>query len=74
MRHLVITLSNNNGGINQNYPCFFIYSGVDDSNLSKYLESSKISELTKNYSICQIGSTIGTHIGPGAVGIIFIKN
>lgn len=71
---LIDDLVNNNGGINQNYPCFFIYSGVDDSNLSKYLESSKISELTKNYSICQIGSTIGTHIGPGAVGIIFIKN
>lgn len=57
-----------------NYPIFPIYSG-DPSNCRIMLE--KISEKGFNISdrkITNIGPTIGTYVGIGAAGIVFIKS
>ena len=59
--------------IDYNLPYCFIYSGTDKANLLKYLEvSSHNNEFTK-IDINQIGSTIGTHVGCGAVGIVYFQ-
>ena len=60
------------GGFNYDMPNGIIYSGNDDSLLQKYLENSKHMyrdgvDLDKYV----LGSTIGSHIGPGSFGIAF---
>ena len=54
-------------------PYCFIYSGVVDTNLRKYLELSNLKDQFDIKEINQIGSTIGTHIGSGATGIVYFK-
>ena len=54
-------------------PYCFIYSGVVDTNLQKYLEVSGLKDLFTKKEIKQIGSTIGTHVGSGATGIVYFK-
>lgn len=61
------------GGIDFNMPYATAYSGLEDSLLQKYLRDS--SHLWEGHmdevpSYC-IGSTIGTHIGPGAIAVAF---
>lgn len=61
------------GGIDFTMPLMLAYSGTDDSLLKDYIENSRsiwegnIDELP----ISVIGSTIGTHAGPGAVAVAF---
>ncbi len=59
--------------IDANKPYGVIYSGNDKTNLEKFLEYTQ--ELypcgVANLNIRTLGSTIGTHVGPGAVGFIF---
>ena len=61
------------GGIDFDMPIALGYSGNDDSMLRAYIDGSrrlwegKVEELP----ICQIGCTIGTHAGPGAVAVGF---
>ena len=61
------------GGISFDMPYGIICSGNDTSNLEKFLEAGK--ELwqddTLSPLISKLGSTIGTHIGPGAIGLAF---
>lgn len=61
------------GGIDFSNPYGVIYSGLSTVLLDKYLEDSK--ELYEGHidSIprSSIGATIGTHIGPGAIGAVF---
>ncbi len=61
------------GGIDFDMPCGYIYSGNDKSNLNKYKLENK--DYIKNNSIKEysLGCTIGTHIGPGAAGIVYFK-
>ncbi|MDE6411390.1 MAG: DegV family protein [Clostridia bacterium] len=60
-------------GIDFSMPHCVIWSGLDDSLMKKYVADSAalwqehISEVPAH----MIGSTIGTHIGPGAVGVAF---
>ncbi len=60
-------------GIDFEMPHCVIWSGLDDSLMKKYVADSaalwqdSISEVPSY----MIGSTIGTHIGPGAVGVAF---
>lgn len=50
------------------------YSGVDDSNLVRFVEELKEKFVEfKNVCKYQIGSTIGTHIGDGCVGIAYFS-
>ena len=64
-----------NKEIDYEKPIGFIYSGIDKTPLENY--KKLISEIvdTKNHSIpdCPLGSTIGAHIGSGAVGIAYFQ-
>lgn len=58
--------------INTNYPIYNIYSyGMDNNKL--FLDKLNEIGIAPDESL-QIGPTIGTHIGPGAYGIIFVTN
>lgn len=64
------------GGINFDKPFSLAYSGLSDELVKKYIDSSEkiYGEHIKDLSICTIGSTIGTHAGPGAIIVAFFKN
>ncbi|HKM34562.1 MAG TPA: DegV family protein [Lachnospiraceae bacterium] len=64
-----------NEGIDFTKPLFLGYSGLDHSLLDKYIEDSKSlwSGCTEKLPIIRIGSTIGTHVGPGAIALGFYK-
>ena len=51
------------------------YTGMEDSMLQKYLkDSSSLWENevpVENIRISSVGSTIGTHAGPGAIAVSF---
>ena len=62
-----------NGGIDFSMPCGTIWSGLDSSLHDKYVRDSASLwqgqvEQVPSY---RIGATIGTHVGPGAVGVAF---
>lgn len=60
-------------GIDFTMPVMLVYSGLDDSMLKKYmldnidLWEGNLEELPYT----SIGATIGTHVGPGAIGVAF---
>lgn len=60
-------------GIDFNMPHCVIWSGLDDSLMKKYVSDSAAlwQEHISEVPAYMIGSTIGTHIGPGAVGVAF---
>lgn len=60
-------------GIDFDRPFTLGYTGLDDSLLQKYIcDSAALWEgHTQNLPVSTIGSTIGTHIGPGAIGVAF---
>ena len=60
-------------GIDFTMPYGVIWSGLDDSMLLKYLKDSEHLWRYQTDSVPSypIGSTIGTHIGPGAIGVAF---
>ncbi len=62
-----------NGGINFDMPWCYLWSGNDKSNIEKYIKDSSHFVEKKEYSLSIVGSTIGTHVGPGAVGLAFFK-
>ena len=63
------------GGIDFSMPYCAIYSGRDDSVLKKYIkDSSQLwAHATDDVPVRIIGSTIGAHAGPGAVGVAFFE-
>lgn len=63
------------GGIDFDMPYGLISSGNDDSNIKLYqtVGEKLWNAHTNKMPIFKMGSTIGTHIGPGAVGIAFFK-
>lgn len=71
--NLLTQLIERSGGIDFKMPYATAYSGMDDSLLQKYIkDSSSIwkDEMDQLPSYC-IGSTIGTHVGPGAIAVAF---
>lgn len=64
------------GGIDFSQPLMLGYSGTDDAALQEYIAASrevwqgKIASLP----VRSIGSTIGTHVGPGAIVVAFFAN
>ncbi len=62
-------------GIDFAKPIRLGYTGLSDIMLQKYIEDSK--ELWEGHSdsivVSHIGSTIGTHIGPGAIAVAFFE-
>lgn len=60
-------------GIDFDMPYHLAYSGLDDKMLRKYIKDNE--DLYKGnvdtLPVTLIGSTIGTHAGPGAIGVAF---
>lgn len=71
--NLLMQLISRSGGIDFEMPYAVAYSGLEDSLLQKYLKDSAFlweDKLDYVPSYC-IGSTIGTHVGPGAIAVAF---
>lgn len=73
--NLLNSLVEKKGGIDFDMPYGVVWSGIDDSVLNKYVEDSAHlwEGHTSNVPAYMIGSTIGTHIGPGAIGVAFFE-
>ena len=73
--NLLNKLITNKGGINFNKPYGVVWSGFDDSVLKKYIQDSN--HLWKDHTDIIpsyiIGSTVGTHVGPGVIGFAFFE-
>lgn len=75
--NLLMQLVEKCGGIDFSMPYSLMYSGLSDEVLQKYLHDSEV--LWKGHveqdkiPVHLIGSTIGTHIGPNAVGVAFFS-
>ena len=63
------------GGIDFGKPFFLGYTGLSDAMLQKYIADHEA--LWKNevdsLETSSVGGTIGTHIGPGAIGVAFFS-
>ena len=73
--NLINTLIKNGRGLDFSMPFTTGYSGLDDTVIKKYIEDSKnIWEgQTDAVPVLEIGSTIGTHVGPGAIAVAFFE-
>lgn len=73
--NLLMKFVEQSGGIDFSMPYTLGYSGFDDTPLRKYLSDSEA--LYKGHAqdipVCCIGGTIGTHAGPGAIGVAFFS-
>lgn len=71
--NLLMQLIDKSGGIDFDMPYAAAYSGLDDSLLQKYLQDSAFlwQDKIENVPSYCIGSTIGTHVGPGAIAVAF---
>ena len=74
--NMLMQLVEQNGGIDFSHPFALAYSGLDDSMLQKYIADSAALYEGKadTLPIHTIGSTIGTHAGPGAIAVAFFSN
>ncbi len=63
------------GEIDFSMPCAFVYSGHNDDLLQKYIKDNADAwdVLSKDIPVSRIGSTVGTHVGPGAFGLAFFS-
>ncbi len=61
------------GGVDFNLPWGYLWSGNDRTNIDKYIQDSAQLIQGREYTLHVIGSTIGTHVGAGAVGFAFFK-
>ena len=61
------------GGIDFTMPYGVLYSGNDEEKIKAYIEYSNSILENDKVSKHKLGCTIGTHIGPGAVGIAFFE-
>ena len=73
--NLLNTLVEKSNGIDFSMPYGVVYSGMDKTMLEKYVkDSSKLwAHATDRLPEYVIGATIGTHVGPGAVGVAFFE-
>ena len=73
--NLLTQLVDRCGGIDFGMPYGLVYSGLSDDYLNKYLnDSAKLwKDNTDFVPSYLIGSTIGTHIGPGAIAVSFFS-
>lgn len=73
--NLLSSLVEKKGGIDFDMPYGVVWSGNDDTLLKKYVvDSAYLWEgHTDSVPAYMIGSTIGTHVGPGAIGVAFFE-
>lgn len=71
--NLLTQLIDKCGGIDFDMPYILGYSGLSDEKLQKYIADSERlwKGKTEHIPSYMIGSTIGTHIGPGAIAVAF---
>lgn len=71
----LMELVQSSNGIDFDRPFMLAYSGLSDNLLLKYItDSHELYEgKTDHLPVCRIGSTIGTHAGPGAIGVAFFE-
>lgn len=71
--NMLIQEINKTNGIDFSLPFVLGYTGLDDSLLQKYITDSEAlwKGQVSDLPITTIGSTIGTHAGPGAIGVAF---
>lgn len=57
-------------------PVLFGYTGLNDDLLQKYIEDSSTlwEGNLERLEQCVIGSVIGAHVGPGAIGVAYFRN
>lgn len=61
-------------GIDFSMPYGVLWTGLDESVATKYIEdSAEIFEGRKDVPAYILGSTIGTHVGPGVFGVAFFE-
>ena len=62
-------------GIDFSMPYGVFWAGLDRSVLDKYIKDSAAlwQDYTDNIPAYILGGTIGTHVGPGAVGVAFFE-
>ncbi len=67
----IVTMVEKEGGIDTDYPVYFLYSMTDANcqKLQKQFENVGI----KEYKTINLCSVIGCHVGPGVAGITFVK-
>ena len=61
-------------GIDFSKPMCAVYSGNDDDSLETFLSESTEMLCNVKVPVSTVGSVIGTHVGPGAVGLAFFEN
>ena len=61
------------GKMDFSMPCAYVYSGHSDELLQKYIKdiANGWEDQPESIPVYSIGSTIGTHVGPGAFGFAF---
>ena len=71
--NLLTALVDQRGGIDFSMPFGVVWSGLDDALLQKYLGDHAYlwQGETESVPAYLLGGTIGTHIGPGAIGVAF---
>lgn len=58
---------------NMEFPIYLIYSNISDNALILREALAKKGYIIDDKNICNIGAAIGTHVGPGAFGIVFME-
>lgn len=63
------------GGVDFNRPYSLVYSGQSGNLLQQYIDDSADlwAQDTNTLPVSTIGAVIGTHVGPGAVGLAFFE-
>ena len=74
-KNMLTELVTQKGGIDFSLPFGAVYSGLTDVYVKKYIEDSRYlwEKEVKEVPIHLIGCTIGTHVGPGAIGVAFFQ-
>lgn len=73
--NLLNELISSTKGIDFKMPVGTVYTGLSDATLNKYIEDHRfvwepyVDEVPKHI----VGSSIGTHVGPGALGVAFFE-
>ncbi|MDE5817925.1 MAG: DegV family protein [Lachnospiraceae bacterium] len=71
--NMLIEYIKEHGGVDFDYPIALGYTGLSDDLLQKYIEDSRALwvDTLDSLPICTVGSTIGTHVGPGAIAVAY---
>ena len=66
------------GGIDFSRPLALGYAGLDDALLRKYISDSRAlwegHVADGDLPVHEVGATVGTHVGPGAIALAFFRN